>query len=270
MGLSRQSCDTMIWDTDLPFIFYPFAGAILGLIIGSFIATLIVRWPEERSVMTGRSQCDSCGRQLRAMELIPVISHILQRGQCRSCAAPISRHHLSIELASGLIGGIALFVAPNIEGMTGALFGWLLLALAALDAEHHWLPDRLTALLAATGLLSALYVESPTIVDRLIGGLIGYFSLLLIAIIYRTVRGREGLGGGDPKMLGAIGFWLGWQSLPLILLGASLVGLSFVLLRKARGQRVGSDDLMPLGSLMAIAAFPLWLIHAGGGVILPG
>jgi len=249
---------------DLPFIVFPLAGVILGLIIGSFLATLAVRWPKGQSVMTGRSECDQCGQRLGPIELLPVISHIWQNGKCRKCGEPIDRQHLAIEIAAGLIGGLALFVAPNGTGMAGAFFGWVLLTLAIIDAEHQWLPDRLTALLAATGLFSALFLEEPTIVDRLIGGLIGYFSLLLVAVIYRTVRGREGLGGGDPKMLGGIGLWLGWQYLPFILLGASIIGLMFALILKIRNQPVGLESHFPFGSLMAIAAFPVWLVHSAG------
>lgn len=214
--------------------------------------------------MQGRSECDACGHQLSPMELIPVISHVWQKGHCKSCGASINTHHLAIELVAGLIGGLALFVEPNITGLAGAFFGWLLLTLAALDAEHHWLPDRLTILLATTGLLSVFIVQEPTVVDRLIGGLTGYFSLLLISIVYRTIRGREGLGGGDPKMLGGIGLWLGWQYLPIILLGAAIIGLLFVLILRIRDKPVGLDSQLPLGSLMAVAAFPIWLVHAAG------
>ncbi len=254
----------MILDVNLPYFVLPIAGAVLGLIVGSFLATLVVRWPQGQSVINGRSKCDGCNRQLNPLELIPVISFVWQRGSCTKCGAPISKHHLAIELTASLIGAVALMVAPNVVGLSGAVFGWLLMTLAALDLDHHWLPDRLTALLAASGLLSALIVEQPTAVDRLFGGLIGYFSLLLIAVIYRTVRGREGLGGGDPKMLGAIGLWLGWQYLPFVLLGASIIGLVIAFVLKSRSQPVGLESQFPLGSMMALAAFPIWLIHSAG------
>lgn len=258
----------MDFDATLPFFVLPIAGVVFGLIIGSFLATLIVRWPQGQSVATGRSQCDSCGKQLDFSELIPVVSYVLQNGKCKACGAAINKNHLSIELVAGLIGGLALLVAPNLSGAAGAIFGWILLTLAALDSEHHWLPDRLTALLAATGLMAVLVVEDPNIVDHLIGGLAGYFALLLVAIVYRMIRGREGLGGGDPKMLGGIGIWLGWQYLPIILLGASIIGLVFAVIRKSGSHPVGLDTQLPLGSLMAVAAFPVWLVHSAGVNIL--
>jgi len=252
----------------LPAFLLPTAGILMGLIIGSFLATLIVRWPEGRSVIAGRSSCDDCGHRLRAWELIPVVSFILQSGKCRICGAPIAPDHIATELAAGMIGGLALFAAPGAEGIAGALFGWLLLALAALDVKHHWLPDRLTAILAVSGLAAGFLSMSPPIYDRLIGGVVGFVSLTVVASAYKMIRGREGLGGGDPKMLAAIGCWLGWAALPLVILGAGLTGLLVALSWKIRGKNVAADSLLPLGSLMAIAAFPLWLYQTAANGVL--
>ncbi|MEH6662875.1 MAG: A24 family peptidase [Parasphingorhabdus sp.] len=243
----------------MPAYLVPIAAMLLGLIIGSFLATLILRWPEGRSVVGGRSSCDHCGHQLRAWELIPVVSFILQAGKCRRCGAAIATDHLAIELAAALIGGLALFVAPGVEGLAGALFGWILLTLAALDVKHHWLPDPVTAMLAVSGLMAGLLFADPSLQDRLIGGFAGFISLAIIAAIYKSIRKRDGLGGGDPKMLGAIGCWLGWQALPLVILGASAVGILVALSWRMRGKSVDRETMLPLGSLMGIAAFPLWL-----------
>ncbi|WP_373491792.1 A24 family peptidase [Parasphingorhabdus sp.] len=248
----------------MPAFLLPIAGIVLGLIIGSFLATLILRWPEDRSVIAGRSSCDACGHQLRAWELIPVASFILQSGKCRQCRTSIAADHLAVELAAALIGGLALLAAPGVEGFAGAIFGWLLLTLAALDVKHHWLPDRLTAILALSGLLSGLLSASPSLVDRLFGGLAGFASLAIIAAGYKAWRGREGLGGGDPKILAGIGCWLGWQALPLVILGASVAGLLVAISWQLRGKPVAADTMLPLGSLMALAAFPLWLYQTAG------
>ena len=252
----------------MPDIFLPVAGILLGLIIGSFLATLILRWPEGRSVIAGRSSCDHCGHQLRFRELIPVASFIFQSGKCRQCGTMIARDHVAIELAAALIGGLALFAAPDAAGLAGAAFGWLLLTLAALDVKHHWLPDRLTAVLAVSGLMAGLFFAHPAMIDRLIGGFTGFAALTFIALIYRNIRNRDGLGGGDPKMLGAIGCWLGWQALPFVLLGAGLVGILVAISWRVRGQKVEADSILPLGSLMAIAAFPLWLFQTAGTGLL--
>ncbi|AMO71896.1 prepilin peptidase [Sphingorhabdus sp. M41] len=248
----------------MPAFSVPIAGALFGLIIGSFLATLILRWPEGRSVIAGRSSCDQCGHQLRSWELIPVVSFLLQTGKCRKCGARIAKDHFAIELAAALIGGLALYVAPDLEGLAGAIFGWLLLTLAALDVKHHWLPDRLTALLAVCGVAASLLVAYPALQDRLIGGLAGFVSLAIIAAIYKSIRKRDGLGGGDPKMLGAIGCWLGWQALPLVILGASLIGILVAISWRLRGENVDAGTMLPLGSLMAMAAFPLWLFQTAG------
>jgi len=263
-GRANRSQD-LHWERPLPAFYLPLFGVLLGLIIGSFLATLIVRWPEERSVVGGRSVCDSCGHQLRGWELIPVASFVLQRGRCRQCGANIATDHIAIELAAGLIGGLALFASPGIEGLAGAVFGWLLLTLAALDVKHHWLPDGLTVLLALSGLTAGLIAVDPALQDRLIGGVAGFASLAIVGAAYKMIRSREGLGAGDPKMLGAIGCWLGWQALPLVILGASLVGLLVALSWRLRGKRVSADSMLPLGSLMAVAAFPIWLFQTGNG-----
>ncbi|MEW4467183.1 prepilin peptidase [Parasphingorhabdus sp. JC815] len=242
-------------------ILYPISGAIFGLMIGSFLATIFARWPQGESVVSGRSRCDHCGQKLRAVDLIPVFSFILRAGKCAKCGAAINYDHLVIELAAGLIGGVALYAAPGITGALGAIFGWLLLILASLDAKWQWLPDRLTMALAVTGLTGSLIVDDPDFLNRLIGGISGFFALFLVGWGYQLLRGREGLGGGDPKLLGAIGCWLGWSALPLVILGAALTGLTMAALQRLRGQGIAADTALPLGSFMAIAAFPLWIIQ---------
>ena len=170
---------------------------------------------------------------------------------------------------AALIGVVAMMVQPGLPGAAGALFGWQLLALVALDVEHYWLPDRLTALLAASGLVFGGLVFGLTgigldIQTRLIGGIAGFATLLAIAWAYRLVRGRDGMGGGDPKLLGAIGCWMGWQALPYVLIGASMLGLLIAFGMMARGRNVGATTRLPLGALMAVAAFPLWLLLSQG------
>jgi leader peptidase (prepilin peptidase) / N-methyltransferase len=235
-------------------------GAILGAIVGSFLATIVSRWPRDQSILSGRSHCDACGTTIEARDLIPLISALILSGKCRACGARIEAHHRWVELVAALIGASALLVTPGLEGLAGAIFGWLLLTLAALDLIHFWLPDRLTALLAALGLAAGLAGFHPGPDDRVIGALVGLAGLSLIAFAYRTFRGREGLGGGDPKLFGAIGAWLGWQALPAVLLGASVVGLAYVLVRLLKRKPLSAIDRLPLGALFALAAFPIWIV----------
>ena len=231
---------------------------LLGALLGSFLATLAVRWPQGRSVLRGRSACDGCGGALTPAELVPVLSAVVLRGRCRRCGAPIAAVHLWIELACVAVGASAGWVAPALEGATGAAFGWLLVTLAALDLRHLWLPDALTASLALTGAASGALGLAPPPVDRLIGGAAGFALLWLVMHGYRRLRGRAGMGGGDPKLFGAIGLWLGWRMLPPVLLVACLAGLGHLLLARLGGRKVTRFDAVPLGALLAIAAYPAW------------
>lgn len=235
---------------------------VLGAILGSFLATIAIRWPQDRSVSRGRSACDGCGRVLRAHELVPLLGWIGARGHCRTCGARIDALHPLIEAGCAAIGMSAGLVAPGLAGVAGAGFGWLLLVLAVMDARDFWLPDPLVAALALVALAGAL-VAPPAIVDRLIGGAVGFASLWLIAVAYRRARGREGLGGGDPKLFGAIGLALGWRLLPAVLLVAGMAGLGWVAFQHLRGRTMHADDALPLGTLLAIAAYPAWLLMIG-------
>ena len=243
----------------------PLALGVLGLIAGSFLATSVIRWPEGRSVARGRSACDACGRTLRAGELVPLLSALASRGRCRGCGARIDALHWHIEAMCGVVGALSGWVAPGLEGAAGALFGWLLVALAALDVAERWLPDALTAPLAVAGVGAGLLRFEPPLVDRLMGGLTGYLLLAAVAFGYRRWRGREGLGGGDPKLLGAIGLWLGWRMLPFVLLLASAAGLAAVLAARVAGRDIARDTPVPFGALLAAAAYPLWLVVVSTG-----
>jgi leader peptidase (prepilin peptidase)/N-methyltransferase len=239
------------------------AGLVLGLIAGSFLATAAIRWPEGGSVRAGRSRCDACEAPLRAGELVPVLSFLIQRGRCRRCGARIDPSHLAVELAAGMIGLVAALAHPLPLALVTALLGWWLLLIALLDLDHHWLPDRLTLPLVPLGLAAAWAGLGPPLPERIAGAAIGWAVLLAIAFLYRAWRGREGLGRGDPKLLAALGAWIGAWNLPAVLIGAGLLGLAAVLAMRLRGDTVSATSRLPLGTLMALAAWPLWLIAAG-------
>ncbi|MCX8476462.1 MAG: prepilin peptidase [Sphingomonas sp.] len=243
-------------------ILWPVLLGGLGLVFGSFIATLAIRWPEARSALRGRSECDHCGKALSARELVPVMSYMLQRGRCRGCGGPIHPSHVLTELLGLGIGVAAGIAMPGPGGVAGAVFGWLLLTLAALDLAVFWLPNLLTGALAAAGLATGLLGIAPPMDARIIGGIGGYAALAAVAAGYRVIRGRQGLGGGDPKLFGAIGLWLGWQALPLVLLAAALIGLAAVLGLWMGGRKVTATDRMPFGTMLAAAAFTIWIGQA--------
>jgi leader peptidase (prepilin peptidase) / N-methyltransferase len=235
---------------------------ILGAAVGSFLATILIRWPEGRGVARGRSRCDGCGRALAPRDLVPILSWFLVKGRCRHCGGTIDRRHLAAEAGAAMIGLAAILAHPMPLAAVTALFGWWLFLLAALDLEHEWLPDRLTWPLLAAGLAAAWGGFGPPLGSRLIGAAAGFGALFLIRHAYRALRGRDGLGGGDPKLLAAIGAWLGWTQLPFVLIGAGLLGLAALLLRRLRGEAVAATDRLPLGTLMALAAWPIWMIIA--------
>lgn len=145
-----------------------------------------------------------------------------------------------------------MLLLPTMAGLLLAIFGWLLLPLFLLDIRHLWLPDRLTALLAIMGLAVAGIANGLPIADRLVGGLVGFASLWLIARVFRALRQRDGMGSGDPKIFGAIGCWIGWQLLPITLLVGS-AGLLAILLVRGRARVDGTQH--PLGAGLAVGAF---------------
>lgn len=238
--------------------------ALIGLILGSFIATLVLRWPAGRA-LGGRSRCDGCGRALGGRDLVPLVSALAARGRCRTCGAPIDPFHSRVELAAGLIGALALALMPGTAGWLWALFGWLLLPLGLLDARHMWLPDRLNAVLAVAGIFLAGPLLETSLLDRWIGAVAGGLLLAIVAWAYRRLRGGEGMGGGDPKLVAAIGCWLGWQPLPLLLLLASLGGIVWALAVQRKGDRPLALRPVPFGVFACTAAFaavPLWSVFA--------
>ena len=238
-------------------------GAISGAIVGSFLATLVIRWPKGEQAVVGRSRCDRCHRELGPLELVPIVSRLWLRGRCRACGASIDPTHAQLEICAAIVGAAALSLAPDWSGLVLALFGWLLLPLAWLDWRHLWLPHRLVLPLALGGLAFGGLLGA-SLIDRLVGGLAGWAALSLLALTYRRVRGREGLGPGDPTLLGSIGLWLGWVHLAPVLALAAALGI-FVAL--ARG--LSSKDALPFGTMLAVAVWPIaWFQLADARAIL--
>ena len=160
-----------------------------------------------------------------------------------------------MELGSAVLAALAFAILPFGQALGIAVASLLLLTLAMLDLRHFWLPDRLTLPLAALGLFAA-WAGGPSIVDRLAGLLLGWASLALISWCYRCLRGRDGLGAGDAKLFAAIGAWTGWQMLPFILLGASVIGLAVAAGMLLAGRRIEATTRLPFGTLLAAAALP--------------
>jgi leader peptidase (prepilin peptidase)/N-methyltransferase len=230
----------------MPPWFLPLNLALLGAVWGSFIAALCSRWPNGESIGAGRSRCDQCGTNIAAYDLIPIVSFILLKGKCRACGKKIGALPLIFEVTAILVGTFPILFLPPIQAVGAAVFGWLLLPLVFLDWRHFWLPDRLLILLAIAGPLAGLLLNpSVTWFDRGVGMVAGFASLEAIRVVFKRWRGYEGMGAGDPKLFGALGIWVGWQALPMILLGASAIGLGLILVTHTT--RTQSRHLLPLG-----------------------
>jgi len=236
----------------LPVIFAPF--------IGSFLGVLIRRLPAGQPIALARSVCASCGRSLAVRDLVPVVSFLLLRGRCRTCHAPIGVFHLAVELAAV---AVALWAALTLTepGWVSAscVLGWTLLTLGWIDVEHMLLPDVLTLPLLLAGLGATLLLDPGDVVDHALGAVVGYLVFRTIAVAYRAWRDRDGLGGGDAKLLAAAGAWLGWQALPWVVLEASLAGIAAALLARLLGRRVSRTTALPFGPFIAAAIWLVWL-----------
>ncbi len=176
-------------------------------------------------------------------------------------APPGPRRYAFMALAAAAIAAWAALVQPTaLAAVLTALLGWQLLLIAVIDAEHFRLPDQLTLPLLATGGLAAVLLDHTAPLDAVIGAAAGFAGLWLLAFVYRRLRGREGLGDGDPILLAAGGAWVGWIGLPSILLWASAAGLSFVAARLLVGRRVSGEDRLPFGPCLAAGIWLTWML----------
>jgi leader peptidase (prepilin peptidase)/N-methyltransferase len=225
----------------------------LGLAIGSFLNVVIHRLPRGESLISPGSKCPSCGHALRPLDNIPVVSYLMLRGRCRACRIRITARYPLVEIATA-----ALFVLHYmVFGWTPLLavrllFASALIALFAIDLEHHLLPDAMTLPGIVLGLLAGLFLP-PGFRDAMIGMLLGGGVLWLIGEAYYRYSGEEGMGGGDVKMLAMIGAFLGWELVIVTLvfssIAGSLTGLLLIVTRKG-----GLKYALPYGTFLAIAA----------------
>ncbi len=230
--------------------------------MGSFVATFATRWPEGRSILTGRSACRSCAKRIDARDLVPVLSWLLLRGRCRHCHHPFGRGYLISELAAF---GIALWAATAFSGLDLAmvcLLGWALLALALIDLRTMLLPDVLTLAVLSLGL--AVAAMQGALAEGLAGAAVGFAVFALLAAGYRAWRGRDGLGMGDAKLLAAAGAWVGWSGLPGIVLMASVAALAVALPLALRSDGGVSREIA-FGPYLAAA---IWITVLYGPVTL--
>lgn len=174
-------------------------------------------------------------------------------------ARPGRRRIAALAVACPLLALWSLVALPGALGVLGALLGWQLLLLAILDAEHFWLPLKLTLTLIAGGLIAALPEGGAALLDRTIGAVAGFAALSVVAFAYRRLRGRDGLGGGDAWMLAGGGAWTGWVALPSILVLSAVAGLAWVMSLRLFGRRLAANQPLPFGVALAAGTWLVWL-----------
>ena len=239
----------------------PWLAFALGLCVGSFLNVVIHRlprmlereWRAECAALAGqpapveapfnlvvpRSRCPSCGHGVRAVENVPVLSYLALRGKCSACGARIGWKYPLVELLAGAATAYAAWrFGFSLAAFGAALFAWFTIALAVIDQETGLLPDSLTLPLVWSGLLLNLAWTFVPLHDAVLGAAAGYLSLWLVYWAFKLATGKEGMGYGDFKMNAAVGAFLGWKMLPLVILLSSVVGLLFGALQmfSARGR----------------------------------
>jgi leader peptidase (prepilin peptidase)/N-methyltransferase len=230
-------------------------------VVGSFLGVLIRRLPQRLPIALDRSRCDHCGHTLRPFDLIPLISYVALGGKCRFCGAPIGAFHVVIEIAAVAIAATAIWSSGDPTAIwCGCILGWALLALAWIDWQHMILPDALTLPLVVLGLGATWWLDPGAIADHGIAAAFGYLALRGLAILYRRIRGRHGLGEGDAKLLAAAGAWVGLASLSYVLVGGALLTLAAVTAKSVwTRQPIRSSTRLPLGTGLCLALWIVWL-----------
>lgn len=268
--------------------FFIFLCGLVGLLVGSFLNVVIHRLPKimERewrlqcaemneqlatdapktdsknitpppyNLHSPRSACPHCGHQISALENIPVISYLALRGKCRKCGAGISVRYPIVELTSSLLSAYAAWhFGFGLTAVAAILFVWALIALTFIDFDTQLLPDDITLPLLWLGIIFNMYGAFTTLSNAIAGAIAGYLVLWSVYWIFKLVTGKEGMGYGDFKLLAAIGAWLGWSMLPLVIMLSSVVGavVGITLIIVARH---GRNVPIPFGPYLA-----------GGGLI---
>ena len=256
--------------------YFTVVAVVVGLCVGSFLNVVIHRLPrilerqwrvecaqlsgteppaEERyDLVLPRSRCPACGHAITAGENIPLISYFVLRGRCSSCKTRISARYPLVEALAGLLSGyVAWRFGFSAAALGALLFCWAMVALAFIDLDTFYLPDSITLLLLWTGLVFNVFGVFTDLRSAVIGAAAGYLVLWSVFWLYKLATGKDGMGYGDFKLLAAIGAWLGWKALPLVILLSSFVGaiIGISLIVFARHQK---QMPIPFGPYLAVAA----------------
>lgn len=254
---------------------------VLGLIIGSFLNVVIFRLPkilyrewkhqcsellecapntdlqntETYNLILPRSRCPNCNTTIRALDNIPVLSFILLGGKCRHCHQPISRRYPVIETLTAVVSVIVAWkFGPNPQLLFALILTWSLICLSMIDFDHQLLPDDISLPLLWLGILCNYFGLFTDIYSSVLGAITGYLVFWFLFKGFKLLTGKEGMGYGDFKLLAMLGAWMGWQSLLLIVLIASLAGSVIGIILIVSGRQDGSKPI-PFGPYLAIAGW---------------
>ncbi len=232
--------------------------------IGSFLGVVALRLPQGKAIAFSRSACGSCDHPLGFRDLIPILSWAAQRGRCRYCNAALGLFYPGIELlAVGAVIWAAVSLPPSLVWL-GAGLGWWLIVLAVIDARNLILPDVLTLPLLPAGLLATYLIAPTALGHHIIGAVAGFAIIALMGFVYKRIRGHEGIGFGDAKLMAAAGAWVSWSGLPSLVLIAALTGIMVILF----GTLIGQRDLaakLPFGPHIALG---IWIIWVHGPLVI--
>lgn len=252
---------------------------IIGAFIGSFLNVVIHRipvmlerqWKSEcrellepdsnptalpkYNLSVPRSHCPACDHKVKAIENIPVISYLFLKGKCSSCGIKISPQYPFVELLTAIFTTIIVWkFGFSLQALGGVVFTWFLIALSGIDIKTQLLPDNLTFPFLWLGIIFNLFATYTDLTSSVLGAIFGYLALWLVFHLFRLITGKEGMGYGDFKLLAALGAWLGWQSLPLIILLSSAVGAIFGIFMIVTKLQERSQAI-PFGPYLAMAGW---------------
>ena len=231
---------------------------VVSPFIGSFLGVLITRARTPRTILWTRSVCDDCGHTLGPIDLVPLASWAAAGGRCRYCRIRIGWFYPGIELAALAVAAWSALLASGWLIWASCALGWTLLALAAIDWREFRLPDFLTLPLILGGLFVSWFADTASLLNSVIGAAAGYLFVVAVRWIYQRIRGREGMGLGDAKLLAAGGAWVAWIGLPSVVLIAAVTALVVTLVR-ARGTKLRSDEQVPFGTYLSVGIWLVWL-----------
>lgn len=253
---------------------------LIGLLVGSFLNVVVHRLPKmmERdwiaqcaelrgepipeqgtyNIVVPRSACPTCGHQITAIENIPIVSWLVLGGKCSACNARVPARYPLIEALTGIVSAyVAWRFGFSFQTLGGLIFAWSLIALAFIDLDTQLLPDSITLPLLWVGLLFNMGGTLTDLLSAVAGAMAGYLVLWTVYWLFKLITGKEGMGYGDFKLLAAIGAWLGWKLLPVVILLSATVGAAIgialiLLARHGRGTPIPFGPYLALGGLIAL------------------